>query len=164
MNYKEKQLNSSPGQELEKIKLWCAYQERSHYEVRLKLQKAGLNEGEIAHILSQLISENYLNEERFAKAFAGGKFRIKHWGRIKIKNELKKHRVSEPNIKAALQSIDEIEYKRTLHQLVQKKIKSSGSRQTLSLKASVYRYLVSKGFEPDGVMEQINSNFSEHES
>lgn len=164
MDYKEKQLNRSPKQELEKIKLWCAYQERSHNEARLKLQKAGLKENEIANCITELISENYLNEERFAKAFAGGKFRIKHWGRIKIKNDLKKHRVSEINIRQALQSIDEKEYIQTLRNLIQKKIKTSGSRQSLTVKAAVYRYLISKGFEPELVMEQIQTNFNEHES
>ncbi|MBL7900465.1 MAG: RecX family transcriptional regulator [Bacteroidia bacterium] len=164
MDYKERQLNSSPKQELEKIKLWCAYQERSHYEVRLKLQKAGLKENEIAQILSELISDNYLNEERFAKAFAGGKFRMKHWGRVKIKTELKKHRVSAPNIQKALESLDEKDYQTTLRELTLKRIKTSGSRPTLRVKASVYRYLLSKGFEPEAVMEQINRNFNEHES
>jgi regulatory protein len=164
VDYKEKQLKLSAKQELEKIKLWCAYQERSHYETRLKLQKTGLNEITIAEVLAELISENFLNEERFAKAFAGGRFRIKHWGRIKIKNDLKKHRVSEPNIQLALQNINENEYQQTLKNLIQKKIKLSGNRSTHNLKASVYRYMLSKGFEPELVMEQINNNFSEHES
>ncbi len=80
MNYKEKNLNLSPKQELEKIKLWCTYQERSHYETKLKLRQSGLNNHQVETIISQLISENFLNEERFALAFAGGKFRIKTLG------------------------------------------------------------------------------------
>ncbi|MCU0359973.1 MAG: RecX family transcriptional regulator [Bacteroidia bacterium] len=164
VNYKEKQLNLSPKQELEKIKRWCAYQERSHNEARIKLQRTGLKEHEIEVILSELISENFLNEERFAKAFAGGKFRIKHWGRVKIKMDLKKHRVSEPNIQMALDSIDETAYKNTIQQLAEKRLKTSGNRHIALLKASVYRYLTAKGFESDLVMEQINTTFDTHES
>lgn len=164
VNYKEKQLKHSPKQELEKIKRWCAYQERSHFETRMKLRKAGLNETQISDILSELISENYLNEERFARAFAGGKFRIKHWGLSKIKTELKKHGVSEPNIQLALQSIDEEKYNITLRELLNKKIGQNTTKSHFQIKALVYRYLLSKGYEPDRVMEEINRNFKEHES
>ncbi len=164
VDYKERQLNSSSKYDAEKIQLWCAYQERSHHEVRLKLQKAGLKEHQIDQVLSELITENYLNEERFAIAFAGGKFRIKQWGRIKIKNELKKHRVSERNIRIALESLDEKDYQKTLRELTRKKITSLGGKPNLRIKAALYRYLLSKGFEPEVVMEQINRNFNEHES
>ncbi len=164
MDHKEKQFNIFTKPELEKIKLWCAYQERSHYETSIKLKKAGCKDSEIENIISELISENFLNEERFSKAFAGGKFRIKLWGRVKIKNELIKHRVSAPNIQLALADIDETEYKKTIEKLVLKKLKTFGSQLTASQKASIYRYLISKGFETDLVMEQINRNFSEDES
>ena len=83
----------TPEQSLPKIKQYCAYQERCHKEVREKLYSFGLNKEEVNEIISTLINENYLNEERFAIQFAGGKFRMKQWGRIKIKMGLKAKKV-----------------------------------------------------------------------
>jgi regulatory protein len=78
----------TPAEAHAKIQRYCAYQERSHKEVKNKLYEYGLYPGQVDELLSQLISEGFLNEERFAKAFAGGRFRMKKWGRLKIKNEL----------------------------------------------------------------------------
>ena len=101
----------TPDQALPKAKHYCAYQERCHSEVKDKLYSFGLNKKEVEQILSQLIEENYLNEERFAIQFAGGRFRIKQWGRVKIKYELKQKQVSEYSIKKALEQIKETEYR-----------------------------------------------------
>ena len=79
---------------LKKIKHYCAYQERCHSEVKEKLYSFGLYKQQVENILSKLIEDNYLNEERFAIAFAGGKFRMKHWGRKKIEYELRQKQVS----------------------------------------------------------------------
>ena len=106
---------------LEKAKSYCAYQERCHKEVSDKLYSWRLNTDEIDYIIDHLIQESYLNEERFAIAFAGGKFRIKHWGRKKIVTKLKEKRVSEYCIKKALEEIDDKEYIITLHRLIEKK-------------------------------------------
>src|SRR5215467_3120575 len=108
-------------QALQKAKHYCAYQERSHFEAKEKLYSFGLHKQEVELVLSQLIEENYLNEERFAIRFASGKFRMKHWGRIKIKYELKQKQVSEYCIKAALKEIDEEEYRSTLIKLAAQK-------------------------------------------
>ena len=78
----------TPGQALPKIKQYCAYQERSHSEIKDKLYGFGLRKNEVEEILATLIEENYCNEERFAEQFAGGKFRMKQWGRIKIRRAL----------------------------------------------------------------------------
>jgi len=85
----------TPQQALPKAKNYCAYQERCHSEVKDKLYGFGLNKNETEQIISTLIEENYLNEERFAISFAGGHFRIKNWGRIKIKIALKQKKVSD---------------------------------------------------------------------
>src|SRR3954463_6640147 len=111
------QKNIGTERALKKIKHYCAYQERSHAEAKEKLYSFGLYKNEVEKLLSQLIEENYLNEERYAKAFAGGKFRIKHWGRVKIKYELKQNQVSEYCTREALKSIDDINYKKTLGRL-----------------------------------------------
>ena len=97
----------TPQQALLKAAGYCAYQERCHEEVREKLSEWGIYGEDAGNILLQLIGQNYLNEERFAKAFAGGKFRTKRWGRIKITLELKARKVSDYCIHDAMKEIDE---------------------------------------------------------
>lgn len=143
------QKNIGTEKALQKIKQFCTYQERSHYQVKEKLYSFGLYKNEVEQLLSQLIEENFLNEERYAQAFAGGRFRIKNWGRIKIKYELKQNRVSEYCIKTALQSIDEIEYNKTLRRLFEIKEKSlHAEKNTFTKKQKILSYLMQKGFEP----------------
>ena len=133
----------------QKIKQFCAYQERSHYQVKEKLYGFGLYKNEVELLLSQLIEENFLNEERYAHAFAGGRFRIKNWGRIKIKYELKQNKVSEYCIKTALQSISDADYNETLRRLFETKKKSLHNEKNIyTKKQKILSYLMQKGFEP----------------
>src|SRR5437016_5568769 len=113
----------TPNQALSKAQLSCAYQERCQQEMRDKLYEWGLFSDAVESIIANLISDNYLNEERFAKAYAGGKFRIKKWGRIKIKIELKKRKISDYCIRKAMEEIEEVEYIKTLNALIAKKSK-----------------------------------------
>jgi regulatory protein len=92
----------TPNQALIKAQMSCAYQERCQQEIRDKLYEWGLHSNEVENIIADLISTNFLNEERFAKAFAGGKFRIKKWGKVKIKIELKKRKISDYCIRKGL--------------------------------------------------------------
>ena len=110
-------------QALQKLKQYCAYQERSHQEVVQKLWDLGIRKSDHDEIISALIEDDYLNEERFAMAFAGGKFRMKDWGRKKIFYGLKEKGVSPYCITKALNSIDEEDYSKTLQQLGRKKIR-----------------------------------------
>src|SRR6201985_2955999 len=103
----------SPEQALQKVRHYCGYQERCHSEVQEKLYSYGLRKPEVEAALATLIEENYLNEERFAIQFAGGHFRLKKWGRIRIRYQLKLRHVSDYCIKKALASIDDEEYDRT---------------------------------------------------
>jgi len=137
----------TPEQAFAKAKHYCAYQERSHAEVKEKLYSFKLKKVEVETILSQLIEENYLNEERFAKLFAGGRFRLKKWGRIKIAYELKQKRVSPYNIKIALEEIDEDEYRTTLTKLAKQKWLSLKSEQHIVRQAKTQQYLMQKGYE-----------------
>src|SRR5258705_1416789 len=126
----------TPQQAYQKIKQYCAYQERCHSEVRGKLYSYSLTGPEAGKAISKLVEENYLNEERFAVQFAGGKFRIKQWGRVKIKYELKQKRVSEYNIKIGIKEIEEEEYIKTLQKLTEKKwtsIKGEGVNHFVKL-------------------------------
>ena len=140
-----KKLTKEQG--LQKLKHFCAYQERSHNEVREKLFDLGLRKNDREEIIASLIEENYLNEERFAMAFAGGKWRIKRWGRVKIKYELRQRGVSEYNIKQALKQIGEEEYLEVLHKLYREKYASARHTQPLLRKKKTIDYLVGRGFE-----------------
>ena len=146
----------TPDQALPKAKHYCAYQERCHSEVKEKLYSFGLYKKEVEELLSQLIEENYLNEERFAKQFAGGRFRIKHWGRVKIKYELKQKQVSEYCIKKALASIDEKDYLKILQKLSEVKLKTLKSEKNIFIKKrKLQDYLLQRGFEVGLVRESI---------
>ncbi len=158
MDYKVSEIKLSPEIAGQKIRNWCAYQERSHHETRQKLYGFGLYSEEVEGIITDLIQENFLNEERFALAFAGGKFRIKQWGKNKIRMELRKHKVSEPNINKALKAINEEDYRNTIFKLIEKKMKSQGKAQDQKRFYTTLNYLISRGFEADLVKEQLKAD------
>ena len=137
----------TPEQALQKLKHYCAYQERCHSEVKEKLYSLGVWKNEHDGIISTLIEEDYLNEERFAIAFAGGKFRMNQWGRIKIKYELRQRQVSDYSIKKAVQQIKETEYSAMLKKLAKEKYASLKNEQQLIRKKKTMDYLLQKGFE-----------------
>ena len=138
----------SKDEALQKVKYYCAYQERCHNEVREKLYSFGMNKKEVDELLSELISENYLNEERFAILYAGGKFRIKQWGRVKIKYALKQKQISEYCIKKALAAINEHDYNKTLQKLFEQKLKTLKAEKNIFIKKrKLQDYLIQKGFE-----------------
>ena len=131
-----------------KIGRYCSYQERCHSEVRQELFSYGLYPDEVNEIIVKLIAENYLNEQRFAVAFAGGRFRLKKWGRVKIKYELRKRMISDACISKALYSLDEEAYKTTLNQLFQLKEKAvSKEKNLLKRKMKIKAWLLQKGYE-----------------
>ncbi|MGZ3899590.1 MAG: regulatory protein RecX [Bacteroidia bacterium] len=141
---------------LEKMKNWCAYQERSQNEVRQKLFEYRLEQDVVESIIAELINEKFLDEERFAMAYAGGKFRIKHWGRNKIKLGLKQHKVSDYCIKKALQSINGEAYEEVIKKVIEKKIRLTKTSDDRKKYYTVLNYAVSRGFESDLVIEQLN--------
>jgi len=147
----------TPGQALPKIKQYCAYQERSHSEIKDKLYGFGLRKNEVEEILATLIEENYCNEERFAEQFAGGKFRMKQWGRIKIRRALQEKRVNEFSIRKALLQIDGDEYEKTIGKLAEAKWKSLSRERNIFMKMAKARdYLLQKGFESDLATQAIS--------
>jgi regulatory protein len=144
-------------QALQKLKHYCGYQERCHAEVKEKLYSLGVWANDRDQIITTLIEENYLNEERFAIAFAGGKFRVKQWGRVKIKYELKQKQVSEYCIKKALQQIADDDYYKTLNKLAADKYASLKSEQYMVRQTKTVDYLLRHGFEPGLVMEVMKT-------
>ena len=132
-----------------KIYHYCAYQERCHQEVKSKLYDLGLFSNDVDEMISHLITEGYLNEERFAKAFAGGKFRLKNWGRIKIINALEAKGLTKNCIRIGLKEIDETEYHKTIESLILKKADQVDEKNPYVRREKVATYLLQKGFEPE---------------
>ncbi|MEO8962969.1 MAG: regulatory protein RecX [Ginsengibacter sp.] len=144
-------------QALQKIKQYCTYQERCHSEVRDKLYSFGLHKMEVEEIISLLIIENYLNEERFAILFAGGKFRMKQWGKNKIKQALKLRRVSDYCINKALKEIVGSEYKKAFKKVAEHKVKTLKSEKNIFIKKrKLQDFLLQRGFESELIREALN--------
>jgi regulatory protein len=155
----EKKKNHTSLQALIKIRDWCAYQERCQQETRSKLYEYGLPADAVENIIAQLISDNFLNEERFAKAFAGGKFRIKKWGKTKIKVVLRAKQISEYCIKKAMEEIEEPDYNTTLKKLLEEKKKTIIEPNRVKKLHKLLRYAASKGYEHERIMEVLNADF-----
>lgn len=139
---------------------YCAYQERCHKEVKDKLKKMRMIPESIDVIIGYLIEHNYLNEERFAKAFARGKFRIKKWGKNRIIRELKFREISKYGIDSALKEIDDNAYFEALHELTEKRIAQVMEKNKYKKKKKVADYLLYRGWESNLVYDKINELMS----
>jgi regulatory protein len=141
-------LNIGTDKALQKIKHFCAYQERNHREVKEKLYGYGLYKTQVEELLSLLIEENFLNEERYAITFSGGKFRMKGWGKNKIKYALRQQQVSEYCIRMGMNSINEEEYEKKLEQLFDQKLKTLKAEKNIFIKKrKLQDFLMQRGFE-----------------
>ncbi|SOE20822.1 regulatory protein [Spirosomataceae bacterium TFI 002] len=139
---------------------YCAYQERTQNEVRERLKKWQVWGNEAEEIIAELILENFINEERFAKVFAGSKFRVKKWGKKKILLELKRRNISDYCIKQGMKEIDQDNYEESLKELFEKKIKTiKRDDNPLITKQKLARYALGKGFESElvwRVLKEVN--------
>lgn len=134
---------------LAKAERYCAYQERAQQEVRDKLYEWGLWPEAVENIIAQLISNNFLNEERFSKAYVLGKFRQKGWGKIKIKQGLKLKRVPDVLIRKALSQIDGDDYEKTLIEILTRKSRTITEKVPFKRRYKLQQYAYSRGFEAD---------------
>ncbi|WP_291401631.1 regulatory protein RecX [Daejeonella sp.] len=141
-----------------KAESYCAYQERSQFEIRNKLYEWGLFQNDVEEIISELIESNFLNEERFALAYTLGKFRIKSWGKIKIKQALKLKRVPDKLIKKSLQSIDDDDYLTMLKRILEKKAENITETDPFKRRYLLTRYGSGKGFELELISDLLISN------
>lgn len=145
-------------QALQKLRHYCGYQERCHAEVKEKLYSLGLYKRDVEEAISTLIEENYLNEERFACQFAGGKFRMKQWGRKRIEYELKQKQVSEYCIRKGLKEIPEDDYQKTLDKLARTKwTQLAGETNLFAKRKKLSDYLVQKGYEYNYITDIVQS-------
>jgi len=140
----------------EKIQRYCAYQERCRSEVRQKLREWQIEPKKAEQLIKELVSDGFVNDERFAKVFARGKFKIKSWGIAKIANELKKRGISDSCIAQALKEIDTEAYQATLTKLAQQWLQKYKSEPEFVRKQKLFRYLLSKGYQSGEVWDFIN--------
>ncbi len=140
---------------LQKAAGFCAYQERTQKEVRERLAEWGIWGDEAEEMIVWLIENNYLNEERFAKAFAGGKFRMNNWGKIRIKQEMKFKGLTDNCIKIGLNEISNDDYLASIRNIIQKKGDKSDIENPFLRKHKLARYIIGKGFEQDLVWQLL---------
>ncbi len=153
MHFK-KTINHSEA--LEKARKLCAFEERCRYDVRKKLFDWGVSSGDTEKIINQLIDDKYLDEWRFARMFAGGKFRNNKWGKVKISYELIRKNIAKNVIEDAVRRIDEVEYIEVLKNELLKKQKSISAGDEGELKAKLHRYASSKGFEHEIITKVLD--------
>ncbi|WP_299182630.1 regulatory protein RecX [uncultured Aquimarina sp.] len=144
---------------IKKMEHYCAYQDRCHKDVSQKLNTMKLIPEAKEKIILHLLEHNFLNEERFAKSFARGKFRIKKWGKQRIIRELKFRQISEYCTKVALKEISENEYLETFHDLAEKKFNSITDSDTFKKRKKLIDYLLYRGWENQLVFEKVNELF-----
>jgi regulatory protein len=145
-----------------KIQRYCAYQERSHQEVRNKLFEYGLGRSDVDEIMVYLITEGFLNEERYAKAFTGGKFRMKKWGRLKIIHALEAQGLTTNCIKSGLQEIDADDYEKTLTQFLEKKRSENEEDNIYRKRDRLSKAAILKGYEPELVWKILRTILPDH--
>ena len=142
---------------LRKAASFCAYQERTQQEVRDRLNEWDIYGDDAEEVIAELISQNYLNEERFAKAFAGGKFRVKGWGKRKIQQHLKQRGITGYNLNQAMNEIAPDDYRTTLTALLDKKRQSLRDDNPLVIKQKLVRFALSRGYETDLIFSVLGA-------
>lgn len=149
-----------------RIQKYCAYQERAHSEVRKKLRELGCSEEDADQLIVDLIQDNFLNEERFARAFARGKYSIKRWGRNKIREALKQKEIGDRLVGRALEEeIEQEQYLQNLYHLAQRKRSAANFDELTEFeqKETVRKYLLSRGYEWEIVRKEVEENWKEME-
>lgn len=149
----------SPLEALEKLQQFCAYQERCHREVRSKLIRLGIYGQDLEDIMAGLIAGNFLNEERYARSFARGKFRMKHWGKNRIRQELKGRDIADYCIEKAMEEIGEQEYQQALEQVIRKKNALLKESSPFKRKNKLAQFAIRRGFEAELVWPAIGRLF-----
>lgn len=138
------------------IRQYCNFQERCHQDVRTKGLNMGFRGDALEEIISTMITERLLDEERYARSLARGKFRNNEWGRVKIIHALKKHNIPEYCIKKALTEIDPLDYKVVIKKLIRSKSKLLLKEDDFMIKKKIIAYLLQKGFEYEIIMETLD--------
>ena len=156
-----KKSSVSVAEAQKKMEYYCAYQDRCHQEIEEKLRTMHLIPEARELIILHLLQHNFLNEERFAKSYARGKFRIKKWGKQRIVRELKYRKISEYLIRTALKEIKDADYYATFHQLAEKKFESVTETNPQRKEKKLINYLQYRGWESNLIFEKVNNLFGQ---
>tara|TARA_B100001093_G_scaffold270813_1_gene258896 strand:- start:2392 stop:2859 length:468 start_codon:yes stop_codon:yes gene_type:complete len=140
-----------------KLEYYCSYQERCHFEVFNKIMKFNSNNNDANEIITKLIDDGYLNETRFSKEFTRGKFNHKNWGRIRIRIELKKRKISNKNIEIGLDELDENNYVKKFNELFQKQLDKQNHKIDMYSKKKIFNYFTYRGWENHMVFNKMNA-------
>ena len=143
---------------LKKMRKYCAVQERCVSDVKKKVDKFLVSKSDKIQIINSLTIEKYIDEKRFAISYCQGKFKIKKWGKQKIKNELIKKKISYENIEIAINSISKADYIKSLNDLINFKIKFLNDKDLFNRNGKLARFLLQRGYEFDIIWDQINKN------
>ena len=145
-------------QELQKkLEYYCSYQERCHYEVYTKLMGLTRNNDDINQVITKLIDDGYLNETRFSKEFTIGKFNHKNWGKIRIKLELKKRKISSKNIEIGINELDDEKYINKLENLFTRQLEKHSHKLDIYSKKKIFDYFNYRGWEKDLIFKKLNA-------
>lgn len=137
------------------LKNYCALQEKCCFDIIHKMQKLGISKSDERNVLEILIKENYIDEARYSKSFARGKFKIKKWGKRKIINELKQKKISQINITNCLDEISDVEYSEELDRQLHKKKETIKKTDYFTKKKKIAYYLINKGYESNLVWDKL---------
>ena len=143
----------------QKLEHYCTYQERCHKEVVEKLKQLGMIPIAIDTVVAKLIEDNYLNETRFAQSYARGKFRIKKWGKNRIKRELKTRQISDYNIKLGMKEIEDTDYENTFYELFEKRKNEVAHLAKSEQKRKLLSFLSYRGWEHQRIYNALNEFF-----
>ena len=157
---KKKSNHLSKEEALIRLQKYCVYQDRCHQEVRAKLLELEIFGDDLENIIVDLISEKFLDEERFARSYVRGKFRMKSWGRIRIRQELKKRNISPYCLRKGFEEINEDDYEATLTRLIKKKNKEEREKNEFKRKGKLAQYAMRKGYESHLVWKMIHQIFN----
>ena len=138
-----------------RLERYCAYQERCHKEVNQKLYEMKMIPEARDLIIVHLLQHNFLNEERFAKAFVRGKFRIKKWGKQRLQLELKRKNINKTIVSIALKEISDENYIKTFSDLAEKKLESIRERNSQKKRKKLADYLFYRGWESQLIYDKI---------
>ena len=138
----------TPSEALRKLERYCAYQDRCHQEVRRKLYDIGMYGDDVDQVMATLIETRFLDEERFARSFARGKFKIKRWGRVRIERELKQRQIGRYCVRAGLSELDELDYRGALAELLRKRYeRQAGDLHPYARRQDLIQHALRKGYE-----------------
>lgn len=157
MSEKKKYKYISKEDALGRLQQYCAYQDRCHQEVRTKLIEIGCYSDDLEEVMCDLIAENFLNEERFARSYVRGKFNLKKWGKVKIRKELKLRNISAYCLRKAFEEINEEDYQSTIYELLNKKARLVKAKNQYDKNNKLANYMIQKGYEV-GLIWEILKN------